>query len=139
MKLHCLRQTAFWGDYGTTLARGLRAKRDQQGGPLQIERAGPFAPPMMFTIESMVGRIVLVTQSFREKLEAASFGELIFRPTVKKHIVPVPWETWDRQARLPPVLPDSGEPEEYILGQQHSEHAAAEMEDIWEFFAPDLP
>jgi hypothetical protein len=139
MKLHRLRQTAFWGDYGTTLARGLHAKRDQQSGLLQMERVGPFAPPMIFSIEAMVGFVVLVTQSFREKLEAANFGELTFRPTIKKHIVRVPWETWDRQTRLPPVLPDSGEPEEYVLGQRHSEQTAAEMEEIWEFVAPDVP
>lgn len=139
MKLHRLRQTAFWGDYGTTLARGLHAKRDKQSGLLHVERVGPFAPPMIFSIEAMVGFIVLVTQSLREKLEAANFGDLVFRPTVKKHIVRVPWETWDRQTRVPPVLPDSGEPEEYILGQQHSEQTAAEMEEIWEFVAPDLP
>jgi hypothetical protein len=69
---------------------------------------------MIFTIEAPVGFKVLVTQSFREKLEAANFGELSFTPTTKKHIVRIPWETWDRHTRLPPVLPDSGEPEEYI-------------------------
>jgi hypothetical protein len=37
------------------------------------------------------------------------------------------------------VLPDSGEPEEYVLGQKHSEQTAAQMEDIWEFGAPVLP
>ncbi len=139
MTFHRLRQTAFWGDYGSILARGLGTKRDMKTGHLLLERAGPFAPPMMFTHESCVGFIVLVTQSFREKLEAASFGEMTFRPTIKKHIVSVAWETWDRQARLPSVLPNSGEPEEYVLGQEHSEQAAAEMEEIWEFSAPVLP
>jgi hypothetical protein len=138
MKLYRLRQSAFWGDYGNILATGLGTKRDKTTGHLLVERAGPFAPPMMFTHESLVGFVVLVTQSFRDKLESANFGDLTFRPTVKQHIVCVPWETWDRQTRLPPVIPDSGEPEDYILGQEHSAHTALEMEEIWEFDAPAL-
>jgi len=138
MALYRLRQTAFWGDYGSILARGLGTRRDEKTGHLLLERVGPFAPPMMFTL-GPVGFIVLVTQAFRQKLENAMFGQLIFRPTVKKHIVSVPWEAWDRRMQFPPVLPDSGEPEEYILGQNHSEQCAAQMQEIWEFSAPVLP
>src|SRR5579871_4916658 len=115
MTLYRLRQTGFWGDYGRILARGLGAKRDEKTGRLMLERTGPFAPPMMFTRESCVGFVVFVIQSFRKKLESADFGELVFKPTIKKHIVAVLWETWDRQAKLPPVIPDGGEPEGYVL------------------------
>src|SRR5690242_6739836 len=101
MTLHRLRQTSFWGDYGTILACGLVTKRDKETGHLLLERAGPFAPPMMFTHESVAGFVVLVTQSLKEKLEAANFGHLVFKPTIKKHIVSIRWETWDREARLP--------------------------------------
>jgi hypothetical protein len=139
MKFYRLRQIEFWGDYGSILMKGLPAKRDAQNGQLLLERAGPFIPPMVFTLESSVGYIVLVTQSFREKLETAYFGDLAFKPTIKKHIVNIPWQTWDRQARLPSKLPDSGEPEEFVLGQKHSKEAAATMEEIWEFDAPVLP
>jgi hypothetical protein len=147
MILHRLRQASFWGDYGTILARGLLAKRDEKTGHLLLERAGPFAPPMMFTHESLTGFIVLVTQSFKEKLETANFGHLAFKPTIKEHIVSIPWETWDREARLPwdpnarvqGQRPEGGEPENYILEQEHSSAAAAEMEEIWEFIAPEVP
>ncbi len=139
MTLHRLRQIAFWGDYGKTLASGPGVQRDEKTGLLLITRVGPFVPPMIFTREILAGHIVLVTQAFRERLENAGFGELGFKPTIKKHIVPVPWETWDRQKRLPPIMPDSGEPEEYLLGQKHSEECAARMEDIWEFNAPVVP
>jgi hypothetical protein len=97
---------------------------------------------MMFTREVCVGFAVLVTESFRKKLSSANFGELQFRPTIKKHIVSIPWHTWDRNARLPweaevpGERPEEGEPENYISGQRHSPEAAAEMEDIWEFSAP---
>jgi hypothetical protein len=144
MIFHRLRQKAFWGDYGTTLARGLHCERDDKSGHLFVERAGPFAPPMMFTIETLVGFKVLVTQSFREKLESADFGHLTFRPTIKRRIVSIPWETWDREARLPwdtsarvkGERPEGGEPENYILEHAHSPEAASEMEEIWEFDAP---
>jgi hypothetical protein len=143
MTLHRLRQTAFWGDYGTELARGLPVKRDESGH-LLVERAGPFAPPMIFTIESLVGFKVLVTQSFRERLEAANFGDLAFKPTIKKHIVSIPWETWDREARLPwdtsarvqGEPPEEGEPCNYVMRGQHSPEAASRMEDIWELDVP---
>jgi len=146
MTLYCLRQTSFWGDYGAILANGLGAIRDKSGH-LLLQRAGPFAPPMMFTHESMVGHISLVTQSLKEKLEAAKFGYVTFKPTIKKHIVNIPWETWDKQASLPwdagagvqGQRPEGGEPENFILGQEHSPGAASEMEDIWEFIAPGLP
>jgi hypothetical protein len=147
MTLHRLRQTAFWGDYGTALARGLPAQRDKKSGHLLVERAGPFAPPMIFTIESLVGFKVLVTQSLREKLEAANFGDLTFKPTIKKHIVSIPWETWDREARLPwdanarvqGEPPEEGEPSNYVTRGKHSPEAASKMEEIWELVAPDLP
>jgi len=66
---------------------------------------------------------------------------------MKKHIVSIPWETWDRGARLPwdanarvkGTRPEGGEPENYILGQKHSPEAASAMEEIWEFIAPELP
>jgi hypothetical protein len=146
MKFHRLRQTSFWGDYGQILASGLGAKRDRKTGRLLLHRAGPFAPPMMFTHESLVGFVVLVTQSLKEKLEAANFGNLIFKPTTKKHIVDIPWEAWDREARLPwdagarvkGERPEEGEPENYLLSQKHSREAASEMEEIWEFIAPDV-
>lgn len=118
--------------------RGLGVQRDEKNGNLLLQRTGPFAPPIMLTRERRVGQIILVTQSFREKLEAANFGILHFKPAIKKHIVRVHWETWDRKARLPQALPDSGEPEEYVLGKEHSEQTAAEMPEIWEFDPPDL-
>lgn len=140
MKFHGLRTIPLWGDYGKILMNGT-AKRAElaETGPLLLERAGPFAPPMMFTIAVPTGYVVMVTQSFRERLEVANFGQLEFKPTVKKRIVRIPWETWDRKARLPAQVPDSGEPEEYILGQEHSREAADQMGEIWEFIAPAVP
>jgi hypothetical protein len=129
------RQPVFWGDYGSILIQGLKGPRDENTGQIILNRAGPFTPPIIFTIGGL-GFVVLVTQAFREKLCAAGFGELHFRPTIKQHIVSIPWQHWDRRTRLPPQIPDSGEPEDYILGQPHSEQVASEMEPVWELIAP---
>jgi hypothetical protein len=132
-----LRQTSFWGDYGRILIAGLPGPRDEATGQIILRRTGPFTPPIIFTIGGL-GYVVLVTESFRTKLMSAGFGELVFRPTIKKQIVSSSWQHWDRKTRLPPELPESGEPEEYILGQPHSEQTASEMEAIWELVAPEV-
>jgi hypothetical protein len=136
--LYRLRQENVWGDYGSILMMGLGAIRDAATGQLGLERAGPFVPPMMFTHEICVGLAVLVSESFREKLNDSGLGRFEFKPTVKKRIVSIPWHTWDREAKFPPMIPDGGEPEDYLLDQPHSEEAASEMESIWEFIAPVL-
>jgi len=125
-----------WGDYGTILTGGL-AKRDEQSGLLHLERVGPFAPPIMLGY-GPTGRISLVTQAFREKLVAANFGGLDFKPTIKKHIVYLRWEKWDRQQRYPFEDPPGGEPENYITEAEHSEKASSEMGEIWELTVPVL-
>ena len=135
--LYRLRQTNIWGDYGNILMTGLCAVRDKRTGHLDLERAGPFVPPMIFNVDH-VGYVVLVAESLREKLNRAGFGDLAFKPTVKKRIVNIPWHTWDKQAKYPPIIPEGGEPESYLLDRPHSEEAASKMENIWEFIAPVL-
>src|SRR5688500_15562331 len=95
------RQPVLWGDYGDILMGGLPEPRDEQTGQIVLKRAGPFTPPIIFTIGGL-GFVVLVTQTFRERLCAAGFGDLQFRPTIRKHIVSIPWHHWDRRTRLPP-------------------------------------
>jgi hypothetical protein len=133
-----LRRAKLWGDYGSVLMHG-NATRDKASGQLLLERAGPFAPPIFFTLERLAGRCAVVTQSFREQLEGAGLGQLTFKPTVKKHIVDIPWHTWDRNKGLPPERPESGEPGNYIRLGKHSVAAAEAMEDLWELVAPGIP
>lgn len=117
--------------------KGLASPRDERTGRLPLRRAGPFAPPIIFTRDPGVGYVVLVTEALRQKLLAAGFGDLEFQPTTRQRIVNIPWQTWDRHARLPAaMLPESGEPEDYILRGNHSEETASEMGEIWEFIAP---
>jgi hypothetical protein len=47
------------------------------------------------------------------------------------------WENWDLKAEDPPYFPDSGEPEDYILGQPDSPSASAALGELWEVIVPD--
>jgi hypothetical protein len=84
--LYRLGKKSIWGDYGSVLIHGLSPTRDESGH-LLVRRAGPFAPPMMFVPVIGEGLTVLVTQTLKEKLVAADFGDLQFKPTIKHHIV----------------------------------------------------
>lgn len=118
-----------WGDYGDILMHGMTAHLGRAAdGLLQLERTGPFVPPISFP---GIGDIV-VTHRFREKLEASKLTGLLFRPLHKVRIVKVDWDQWDRTNDLPPQLPKTGEPEDYILGRRHSATLANEIGSLWE-------
>jgi len=51
-------------------------------------------------------------------------------------VVELPWETWDLDAEQPAEFPESGEPEDYILGRPHSPNAATELGELWEIVVP---
>jgi hypothetical protein len=89
-------------------------------------------PPITFP---GIGDIV-VTDSFRLRLEAAAFRGVSFQPVIKAHVVNLPWHTWDRSAELPPEMPESGEPEDFLLGAPHSPETAEMLGDLWEVILP---
>jgi hypothetical protein len=50
-QLFCLRmpqQKTNWGDYGDMLRHGMTNHLDRSGESLQLERTGPFVPPVTF-------------------------------------------------------------------------------------------
>jgi len=49
--------------------------------------------------------------------------------------VELAWETWNLNAPEPPIFPESGEPEDFVLGQPHSPSAAARLGELWEIVA----
>jgi hypothetical protein len=89
-------------------------------------------PPITFP---GIGDIV-VTDDFRMRLAAAGFTGLSFRPVRKKRIVKLSWESWDRTAGLPPQLPDSGEPEDFVLSARHSSRVAEQLGEVWKVVLP---
>jgi hypothetical protein len=59
-----------------------------------------------------------------------------FQPVKKVLTVELHWENWDLETEEPPYFPDSGEPEDYILGQPDSHSASAALGELWEVIVP---
>lgn len=117
-----------WGDYGDILQHGMTAHLPRTGERLALERTGPYIPPV--TLPG-IGDVVL-TDAARLLLESSRLTGYTLRAVEKVLIVDLPWETWDLGTPEPPIFPDSGEPEDYILGQLHSSEAASALGDLWE-------
>jgi hypothetical protein len=94
-----------WGDYGYILTQGMAHRGDS--GILEIERTGPFVPAV-----TMPG-----------------IGEIVV--TEKLLIVSSDWNLWDQDADEPREHTESGEPEDYVLGQPHSVEADEQMGNLW--------
>jgi hypothetical protein len=121
-----------WGDYGDILHHGMAAHSARIDEGLALERTGPFIPPI--TLPG-IGDIIL-TDRARKLLESSGLTGFTFRPVEKKLIVEVHWENWDLNEELPPEIPETGEPEDYILGQPHSPATATALGELWEVCIP---
>ncbi|HEY0760613.1 MAG TPA: hypothetical protein VGD59_15295 [Acidisarcina sp.] len=120
-----------WGDYGRILQHGMTAHARRIGGRLALERTGPYIPPITLSLFDIV-----LTDEAKTLLESSGLTGFSFLPVEKKLIVELPWETWDLSAEEPPEYPESGEPEDYILGKPHSPSAAAALGELWEVVVP---
>ncbi len=121
-----------WGDYGSILVSGMTAHVEREDGFLQLERTGPYIPPL---VNSGLWDIV-VTDSAKRNLEMSGLIGISFKPVIKKRIVELNWTNWDLNADDPLFYPDSGEPEDYILAGQHSESISRQIGDVWELVIP---
>ena len=117
-----------WGDYGDILQHGMTAHSSRVEGRLSLERTGPYIPPI--TLPG-IGDIILTSEA-RRLLESSGLSGFSFQPVEKKLIVEIRWEDWDLNEDVPPQYPESGEPEDYILGKQHSPIVAEALGDLWE-------
>jgi len=117
-----------WGDYGHVLTHGMSKHLNRRNGHIQLERTGPFIPPITFP---GVGDLV-VTDAIRRELEGQDFSGLQFSAIDLVHIVNLNWETWDMQAKEPQMLPPGGEPEAYILKNAHDPASASALGELWE-------
>jgi len=121
-----------WGDYGSILQHGMTAHMARAGGLLSLERTGPYMPPITFPgIDDVV-----LTSDCRALLEASGLGGFTFQPVNKTRIVELPWHEWDLTTDYPPEMPESGEPEDYILERPPNARLAQGLGDIWELVVP---
>jgi hypothetical protein len=121
-----------WGDYGYILQHGMTAHLPRANGRLALERTGPYIPPI--TLPG-IGDIILTSEA-RNLLEYSGLTGFTFLPVEKTLIVELHWEAWDIEATQPPEFPESGEPEDYILGKPHSPTAATSLGELWEIVVP---
>src|SRR5262245_38701308 len=122
------RPESSWGDYGDILWHGMASHLDMMpDGLLQLERTGPYVPPISFP-----GFEIVATDECRRRLEASGLRGLAFKPVRKARIVELPWHTWDLDAEEPPEYPESGEPEDYVFAREHSPALADAMGPLWQ-------
>jgi hypothetical protein len=130
-----LGSAAPWGDYGYILRNGLLAPRREKVGPdVELERTGPFIPPITFPFAAIV-----VTEATRQQLETGCFKGLQFTRARYVKVVQLDWQEWDMLALEPQLYPASGEPENYIIKRKNCDRTAALMPAIWAFNVPSTP
>lgn len=122
-----------WGDYSDVLIAGMSGHLGRQDGRMQLERTGPYVPPISFPGLSDI----VVTDSFRHELESSVLTGLRFQPVTKKRIVHLDWHTWDCSTKEPPEYPEEGEPEGYILDRPHSQDVSDQIGDLWELLVEE--
>lgn len=119
-----------WGDYGDILQHGMSMHLPRQDGNISLERTGPYIPPITFPMA------IVLTSEARGLLESSGLSGFGFLPVVKAHIAEVHWEEWDLALDEPPMFPESGEPEDYVLAEPHSVTASDALGDLWEVAVP---
>jgi hypothetical protein len=115
-----------WGGYGDILQHGMTTHMGRRDGKLSLERTGPYIPPITFPME------IILTSDARRLLESSGLSGFSFLPVAKAHIAELHWEKWDLNLDWPPKLPESGEPEDYVLAEPHSASASDALGELWE-------
>jgi hypothetical protein len=120
-----------WGDYGDILRHGMSSSDDTAEGVVELERTGPYVPPITFP-----GSGIVVTDDCRKRLVASGLTGFTFKPVQKARIVDLPWHTWNLAAAEPAEYPRSGEPEDYVFEREHSPALAEAIGTLWQMIIP---
>jgi len=121
-----------WGDYGDILFHGMASH--SKNGELELERTGPFAPPI-----SKPGGFVIVTSAFLSQLRESGLQGIDVGPVTKKRIPIVDWREWEPFGSKEMKYPAGNEPENYILRRKHSQETADALGELWELrFRPGI-
>jgi hypothetical protein len=122
-----------WGGYGIMLIHGMSPDGRTHHGLLQLERSGPFIPPL--SVPGLSGAVV--ANDFRRALEQSQLTGLGFQPVVKKHIVEHNWQSWSEADFFASLQATKGEPEDLIRSYPHSPATADAMGELWEIWPPE--
>jgi hypothetical protein len=126
-----------WGDYGHVLFHGMAHFGDDREPLVQLERTGPFVPPV--TVPSRLA--IVVTDAVRAELATAGFERLTFRQVDVRKLTLVNWHEWDRSYPHPAVWPAGGEPENYVMARKDRTALHGKIGALWQLVdhAPGLP
>ncbi|WP_434902491.1 hypothetical protein [Bradyrhizobium sp. HKCCYLS20291] len=91
-----------------------------------ISRTGPYVPP----ITQPFG-FIIVTDEFRRELESSQLTGFDVLQTQYGKVVRLDWQTWSTVADEPMSYPETGEPEDYVLGSPHDPTLLAQMPRLW--------
>ena len=118
-----------WKGWGKILFTGMVQHLPRLNGMLQLERTGPYVPPIA---NSGIGNLI-VTDAFRTRLLDSGLTGCSFVPVVKSRIVEFRWwEDWDQSSEDPPEYPRDNEAVNWLLDRPHSEKLANELGALWE-------
>lgn len=105
-----------------------------KSGELELERTGPFIPPI-----SQPGRFVVVIDGFLRQLRETGLTGIEVGPVTKKRIPQLDWREWSPFGSKEMKYPAGGEPENYILRRKHSQDTADALGHVWELrFQPSI-
>jgi hypothetical protein len=90
----------------------------------------PWKERVRIFLRSYYQHDTVVTSAAKAQLEFSGLSGFTFQPVEKVLTVELRWETWDLTADEPQYFPDSGEPEDYVLGQPNSPAASAALGEL---------
>ncbi|MEI8021566.1 MAG: hypothetical protein WCH39_25375 [Schlesneria sp.] len=113
------------GDYQQLLVGGMTSHLSRHKGLLQLERVGPFIPPLC-----VAGSHLILTEAMRSFLASSPFTDWNVKPVKKAHIVRWEWKKLSDADNL------RGEPEDMILSHPHDPDVAISLGDLYELVLP---
>lgn len=131
MKFYQIEVERIWGESGNVIVHGstgLHDELERHSGPANLERIGPSCPQL--TLPGL--HTLIVTNSFRKRLEDSPFAGLSYSDVNIKKCVDMPWQNFRRDADVSPVLENGETAEDHFFVAPHSPSAASGMEKLWQ-------
>ena len=133
-----------WMHFGDYLISGRTTRYHLSPAPMDLERFGPFVPPLYMTHTRAI-----VSNATRLAIERDRPFDVGFRRTHYERVLPLGWHEWDFDAPYPPVIPTNRDPGYYYFDVMDrmtdsertrvSAELAQEMEQSWELVLPVIP